>query len=138
MRTRPIDRVGPARGTAGSALATAIVVLTAGGAWQARAVETGGYQAPDIGKFLLISDEHADGDADGVKETHILRYQDVAGDRIFSMTAKGRLWAWSLEASSGKGAEGDWNYVIRDSNCDGTYDEKYSLDDEFQVPDCLK
>jgi hypothetical protein len=28
--------------------------------------------------------------------------------------------------------------VIRDSNCDGSFDEVYGLDDEFHVPDCVK
>jgi hypothetical protein len=28
--------------------------------------------------------------------------------------------------------------VIRDSNCDGTFDERYGLDEQFHVPDCLK
>ena len=85
------------------------------------------------------SEEDGDGDGDGVKETHILRYRNVAGDGVFSMTTKDRLWAWSLEShSSGGEAAPDRSYVIRDSDCDGTFDERYSLEEQFHVPDCLK
>ena len=100
-------------------------------------MERGAYQPPDLTKFLLINSEDADGDGDGVKETHVIHYQDVAGDKLFSMTTKDKLWAWSLETPGEKNASG-WNYVIRDSNCDGTFDEKYRLDEEFHVPGCLK
>ena len=43
------------------------------GAGPALAMETGVYQVPDIGKFLLVSEEDRDGDGDEVKETHILQ-----------------------------------------------------------------
>lgn len=29
------------------------------------------------------------------------------------------------------------NYVIRDSYCDGIFDDVYSLDEDFQVPECV-
>ncbi|MGE5154943.1 MAG: hypothetical protein ACM3ST_13125 [Bdellovibrio bacteriovorus] len=91
-----------------------------------------------MSKFLLISEEDGDGDDDGVKETHILRYRNLDGDSIFSMTTKGRLWAWSLESVGSPALSGSGNYVIRDSDCDGIFDERYGLDEEFRVPDCLK
>jgi hypothetical protein len=56
---------------------------------------------------------------------------------IVSMTTKGRLWAWSREQHAG-GAGLDHNYVIRDSNCDGIFDERSSLDEQFHIPDCLE
>jgi hypothetical protein len=124
--------------TVGQALALVSLALgLALAAGQASAVEKGDYQPPDLTQFLLINSEDADGDGDGVKETHIIHYQDVSGDKLFSMTTKGKLWAWSMETPGEKNASG-WNYVIRDSNCDGTFDERYRLDEEFHVPDCLK
>jgi hypothetical protein len=103
------------------------------------AMEPGVYPAPDLSKFLRVSEEDGDGDGDGVNETHILHYRNVAGDSAFSMTTKDRLWAWSMESHGGPGqADPQRNYVIRDSNCDGTFDERYSLDEQFHVPDCLK
>jgi len=104
----------------------------------AGAVETSVYQAPDMTAFLLISEEDGDGDGDGVKETHIQRYRNLDGDSIFSMTTKGWLWAWSLESVGSSAVLGPGNYVIRDSNCDGTFDERYALNEEFHVPECLK
>lgn len=111
------------------------------GATPAVAMESGVYQAPDLRKFVLISEKDADGDGDGTKETHVTHYQDAAGDKVFSMATKGKLWAWSLMmqgADGAEGGEGGWNYVIRDSDCDGVFDERYRLDEEFHVPDCLK
>jgi hypothetical protein len=101
-------------------------------------METGAYQPPDVTAFVLISEEDGDGDGDGVEETHILRYRDLDGNSIFSMTTKGRLWAWSLESVGSSAVSGSGNYVIRDSDCDGIFDERYALTEEFHVPDCLK
>jgi hypothetical protein len=102
------------------------------------AMEKGTYQPPDLNTFLLINSEDADGDGDGVKETHVMHYQNVAGDKLFSMTTKDKVWAWSLKTPEDAARNSAWNYVIRDSNCDGVFDEKYKLDEEFHVPDCLK
>jgi hypothetical protein len=30
------------------------------------------------------------------------------------------------------------HYVIRDSDCDGIFDERYGLDEEYHLPDCLQ
>ena len=115
----------------------ALILALAGTAVHTK--EAGTYPAPDMSQFLLVGEEDGDGDGDGVKETHILRYRNVEGDSAFSMTTKDRLWAWSLEAHGGPGeVDLERNYVIRDSNCDGTFDERYSLDEQFHVPVCLK
>jgi hypothetical protein len=99
------------------------------------AATKGVFQAPDITTFILHGESDGDGNGDGVKETHIRRYLNKAGDSVFSMTSGENLWAWSLNT---KGSDDlDINYVIRDSNCDGIFDEKYGLDEEFHVPDCI-
>lgn len=100
-------------------------------------MEVGQYTAPDLAGFALRREVDGDGDGDGVEETHIRHYLNPAGDRIFSMTTSGKLWAWSLslhEQQSGNAG----HYVIRDSNCDGVFDERIDLDGEFHVPGCLK
>ena len=99
-------------------------------------VSAGQYAAPDLGGFKLHDERDADGDGDGVNDPHIKRYLNEAGDSVVSMTTNDRLWAWSLDAYDNE--SGELNYVIRDSNCDGVFDEVYSLDNEFHVPDCLK
>lgn len=85
-----------------------------------------------------MAESDADGDGDGVKETHVRRYKNLAGDKVFSMTTGGRVWAWSLESHAGDAKDLTLNYVIRDGDCDGVFEERFGLDAEFQVPDCLK
>jgi len=102
----------------------------------AAAVDKGDYSAPVMDGFALTSEEDGDGDGDNVNETHIRHYSNDAGDRVFSMTTKDKLWAWSRESHDG--VDSDQNYVIRDSDCDGQFDERYSLDEQFHLPDCVK
>ena len=94
----------------------------------------GQFTAPDLDGFNIHDERDADGDGDGVKETHIKHYLNQSGDSLVSMTTNGRLWAWSLDTRDEE--TGTKNYVIRDSNCDDIFDEVYGLDDEFHVPDC--
>jgi hypothetical protein len=102
----------------------------------AGAANAGQYSPPALDGFTLHNQREADGDGDGKNETHIRHYLNEQGDSLVSMTTRERLWAWSLDTRDNE--SGVRNYVIRDSNCDGIFDEVYSLDDEFHVPDCLK
>lgn len=103
--------------------------------WTAQ-MQAGQYQPPSLDGFNLHAERDGDGDGDGVNETHMKQYFNTSGDSIVSMTTKGRVWAWSLDTREND--SGVRNYVIRDSNCDGVFNEVYGLDDEFHVPDCLK
>lgn len=94
------------------------------------------FEPPKLDGFNLHAERDADGDGDGANETHIMQYFNTTGDSIVSMTTKGRVWAWSLDTRDN--TSGERNYVIRDSNCDGTFEEIYGMNDEFHVPDCLK
>ena len=100
------------------------------------AADTGEFKAPSLDGFTLVSEEYADGDGDGIKETHVRHYKNARGDLMFNMTTKGVMWAWSKQSHAG--ADSQRNFVIRDSNCDGVYDQKYNLDEEYHVPECLK
>ena len=95
------------------------------------------FSPPSLEGFSPGGERDADGDGDGVSETHVLTYYNAAGDSIYSMTTNGHLWAWSLE-TKGEPTSGPRNYVIRDSNCDGIFDEVYGLDDKYYLPDCVK
>ena len=129
--------LGEHSGLGGPTLYAVMAMFLALGCAQVVAMETGVYQPPDLSRFLLINGEDADGNGDGTKETHIRHYQAASGDKIFSMTTNDEIWAWSMQ-THGHGQVGSgWNYVIRDSDCDGVFDEKYSLDEEFHLPDCL-
>jgi hypothetical protein len=117
----------PGAGAAATSLAICLYTAAAG---------AGQFQPPDLAGYNQHAERDADGDGDGVKETHIVQYLDAQGDSVVSMTTKGIVWAWSLETRNND--SGLRNYVIRDSDCDGIFDEVYSLDDKFYVPDCLK
>jgi len=111
---------------------TGIIVL----AGKPQLVNAEQFDPPSLEGFNMHVERDADGDGDGVNETHIQQYFSQSGDSIVSMTTKGRLWAWSLNTLDND--SGIRNYVIRDSNCDDIFDEVYGLDDEYHVPDCLK
>ena len=104
--------------------------------FQAGYVAAAQFQPPKLDGFNMHAERDADGDEDGVKETHIKQYFNTTGDSIVSMSTKGKIWAWSLNTRGNE--SGERNYVIRDSNCDGVFDEVFGLDDEFHVPACLK
>jgi hypothetical protein len=111
---------------------TGIIVL----AGKPQLVNAEQFDPPSLEGFNMHVERDADGDGDGVNETHIQQYFSESGDSIVSMTTKGRLWAWSLDTRDNE--LGVHNYVIRDSNCDDIFDEVYGLEDEYHVPDCLK
>ena len=96
----------------------------------------GTFAPPDLAGFTQHSERYADGDGDGTKETHIVQYLNKQGDSVVSMSTGAHLWAWSLETRGDDASVR--NYVIRDSDCDGVFDEVYSLDQEFHVPACVK
>ena len=94
------------------------------------------FTPPALEGFNLHDEREADGDDDGKNETTIRQYLNTSGDSLVSFTSNGLVWAWSLDTRDSD--VGPKNYVIRDSDCDGTFDEVYGLDDEFHVPDCVK
>lgn len=96
----------------------------------------GQFEPPSLQGYNLHAERDADGDGDEVNETHIRQYLNATGDSIVSMSSGGRVWAWSLDMRDSE--TGESNYVIRDSDCDGRFDELYGLDEEFHVPACVK
>jgi len=104
----------------------------------AAAMETGLFRGPGMEGFVKIEEHDGDGDADGINETHIRRFRNIHGDRMFTMTTKDQLWAWSVDAVDDDDSDVNRNYVLRDSDCDGRFDERYRLDEGFNLPDCLK
>jgi len=99
-------------------------------------MQKGMYFRPELPDYELQTEYDDDGDGDGMKETHVRRYSNPNGDSAFSMTTNGILWAWSLDTKGDDDSDIHANYVIRDSNCDKVFDQRYSLDAQFQVPPC--
>jgi hypothetical protein len=101
-------------------------------------MQQGLFAAPEMEGFVKIQELDGDGNDDGVKETRIRRFRNVNGDRMFTMTAKDQLWAWSVDAVDDDDSQINRNYVLRDSDCDGRFDERYRLDEGFNLPACLE
>jgi hypothetical protein len=113
----------------------ALVTVSVFAATCQRAI-AGQFEPPSLQGYQLHAERDADGNGDEVNETHIRQYLNKAGDSIVSMSSGERVWAWSLDMRDSE--TGESNYVIRDSDCDGRFDELYGLDDEFHVPACVK
>jgi len=117
-------------------LVLAMLAALLGAAGMPDAAQASHFNPPGLDGFSPSGEQDADGDGDGVKETHIQQYRNQSGDSIYSMTTNGHLWAWSLE-TQGDANSGPQNYVIRDSDCDGIFDEVYGLDDKYYLPACV-
>lgn len=137
-RKRSILKTKPprARNLQARTRATSLVLALVFYATASAAVESGVFQPPALDQFIPSDKSDADGDGDGVEETQVQRYRNLDGDRAFSLTTNGRLWAWSVDTERSEAGNAD--YVIRDSDCDGSFDERYGLDEEFHLPDCAK
>ena len=115
-------------------LLTTILIFLLTGILQV--VHAGQFTPPNLEGFNLHDERDGDDDGDGKNETRLGQYLNSSGDSIVSFTSNERVWAWSLDTRDSD--IGPKNYVIRDSDCDGSFDEVYGLDDEFHVPDCVK
>ena len=113
-----------------------IIMLSVSLTGMFRVAQASSFTPPDLDGFNLHDERDADGDDDGNNETRLGQYLNSNGDSVVSFTSNQRVWAWSLDTRDDEA--GPRNYVIRDSNCDGIFDEVYGLDDEFHVPDCVK
>ena len=132
---RPAGSCRP--GLTSASLTLLILIGMLGMAGAAGVAVASQFNPPSLDGYNLHEEHDADGDGDGVKETHVQQYFNASGDSIYSMTTNGHLWAWSLE-TRGESTSGPQNYVIRDSDCDGVFDEVYGLDDKYYLPECVK
>lgn len=108
-------------------------------AWAIRGetAQKGIFEPPSLRGFSPKNSYLQDGDGDGIKETRVDRFTSPSGHSLFSLTTKDRTWAWSLETPGADDSDLGANYVIWDSDCDGVFDRRYRLDEEFRIPPCL-
>jgi hypothetical protein len=128
----------PQAGQSASAPAQAPSQQTESAGGMPAVVQTGVFFAPDLTGYELYDEYDDDGDGDGIKETHVRRYHNERGDSAFSLATHDTLWAWSLDTKGDDDADIHSNYVVRDSNCDNVFDERYGLAAEFHVPSCAE
>ena len=102
----------------------------------AHAYETNpaGYEVPDLTGYEKLGQLLHDEDGDGKKETIFTIYRNDSGNFITTYSTSGRVWAFGKFRHRGD----TQGMVIVDSNCDGVFDQKYSADEEFSLPSCLK
>lgn len=119
---------------------TTLAVIMAFASASAMAAEIGVFQPPNLENYAQEQEWGKDGDDDGLQETHFVRFMNPRGDKVVRMTTKGAVWAWIIKSHAYPLDSQDLgkNYVLRDSNCDGKYDERYSIDEHFELPECLK
>lgn len=108
------------------------------GLQSAHAMEKGEYPPPTLDNFQPAGESEADVDGDGVNESLLKRYINEVGGSVLSLTTGDRLWVWSLASAEGDSLDPSKSYVIRDSNCDGVFDEKYGAQEDFEIPACAK
>ncbi|MBM4271792.1 MAG: hypothetical protein FJ139_06540 [Deltaproteobacteria bacterium] len=103
------------------------------------AMEKGIFQPPSLEGYTLVSTKQLDKDEveDGVKETTSEIYKNSAGQIIGRYITKDHTWVWAVKKTQDLN-DTTQNYVIRDSTGNGTYDEKYSLTEDFFLPSYLK
>ncbi|MBM4271802.1 MAG: hypothetical protein FJ139_06590 [Deltaproteobacteria bacterium] len=103
-------------------------------------MEKGVFPPPSLEGYTKSNEWDHDVDKDGIKESHIIKYTNSAGDTILKTSTRGTDWLWLKKTQDYNSNQPDITkgYVIRDSNCDGKFDEKYSLSESFDLPACLK
>jgi len=118
-----------------------LVALLVSIALQSHAMEKGIFQPPSLEDYEYERAWQMDINKDGVKETHVTMYKNSDGGKILKITSlNGTVWAWAVRSSYWPKDKEDLtkNYTLRDSNCDGVFDEKLKNDEAYKVPDCLR
>ncbi|MCB1864639.1 MAG: hypothetical protein KDG50_04370 [Chromatiales bacterium] len=118
----------------GAAIATALL------AFSSMAVETGSYKAPapDEQKYNAVGTKGVDGDNDGELESGQVHYKNEIGRKIIRYTYGENTWAWAVIDQPVRLMDVDNNHVIVDSDCDGRFDQRFHLREDFFLPPCAK
>lgn len=103
----------------------------------AHAMETGTFAPPSLEGYAFIDEKLLDKDEikDGIKETRLEKYQNGSGWKIGKYIADGKAWAWAVAPNRKDVCRYPDNYVIRDSDGDGIFDERYRYcGEDFWLP----
>lgn len=118
---------------AGTTLAVILLLTSALGL----AFEMGVFEPPSLDGYLLVEEKLLDKDEvkDGIKETRLEKYQSRSGEKIGKYVTGGKNWAWAVAPNRKDVCHYPDNYVIRDSDGDGVFDERYRFcGEEFWLP----
>lgn len=118
---------------AGTTLAVILLLTSASGL----AFEMGVFEPPSLDGYSLVEEKLLDKDEvkDGTKETRLEKYQSRSGEKIGKYVTGGKNWAWAVAPNRKDVCHYPDNYVIRDSDGDGVFDEQYRFcGEEFWLP----
>lgn len=102
------------------------------------AMEKGVFKPPSQEGFIYEKEFNVDVDEDGIGETHVTKYVNAEKVIIYKYTTEGKTWAWGRsKPRSEDRSDITKNFAIMDSNCDDDFDERYRVDEEFYLPDCM-
>lgn len=106
------------------------------------AMEKGVFQPPSLDGYTLDRTKYSDKDTiiDGIKETKIEVFKNSSGQIIAKYTTNNKTWAWAklMDPSDVNNIDTSINYVIRDSDGDGKFDEMYNRTEDFYLPNWVK
>jgi hypothetical protein len=97
------------------------------------------FQSPNLKDYQLSKEW--DDNSVWNKDTHVKMYRNENGDRVYGFLTNNQVWGWRVVLSNVKETGHDLtkNYKIRDSNCNGTFDEKYSIEEAWPgSPACAR
>jgi hypothetical protein len=97
------------------------------------------FQPPDLNDYQLSKEW--DDNSVWIKDTHVMKYTNRKGDKIYRYSTNKHVWGWTVVLSNAKETGHDLtkNYKIRDSKCNGKFDEKYSLEEAWPgSPACAR
>jgi len=103
------------------------------------AMEKGVFKPPSLEGYTLVQTKQLDKDKvkDGIKETTLEIYGNAIGQYIGKYTCNGIIWEWGVKANNNNDDTIN-NYILRDSDGDGIFDERYGGNETTYVPDWVK
>jgi len=98
------------------------------------------FQPPSLEGYVLDNAAYLDKDKiiDGIHETLGEVFKNSEGKVIVRLSTDRKTWAWGIFGNPSDRTDIINNYVIRDSNGDGIFDEKYPANEQFFLPDWVK
>ena len=106
----------------------------------AYAKEIGNFKKPSLKGYSFQQAWDDDWNENGIKDTTIKLYKNSRGNAISKAYKKGsnQIWGWSLNTNNDNNKNILKNYVIVDTDGDGDFDTRYSLNDDVPLPSWVK
>ena len=119
---------------------TAIVVGATLMGFSAYAKEIGNFKRPSLKGYSFDKVFYMDMNEDGTNDTKIEIYKNNNGDKVLKSYKKGtnEIWSWGLDSTNDNNSNIQKNYIVVDTDGDGSFDTKYKLEEEIPLPSWVK